>query len=170
MSERRCDICTATSKNGNRCRRTTCKYGPMCWQHTQLIRKVKVVSSRIPNAGLGLFAMKKFRTNDKIIEYTGRRMTEQEVERKWPGDTLAPYAFRVSNSRLMGYIDASRTNTGVGRYANDAGYRGRNRRYRASENNAKVTRFGHRLWVVATEKIYPGDEITVSYNRTYWNM
>jgi SET domain-containing protein len=174
QSIRACNRCKADRNVGGRCTRTTCKYGPFCWQHTKILRGVVVKKSTLKNAGLGLFALKSFRKGKKIIEYTGKLRRSADVERKWPGDTRAEYVEQIDDTNY--YIDASKTNSGVARYANDAGYRGDRYRYRGERNNAHIVSYGpnqkgyqRHLWLVATRDIHPGDEIFLKYFGFYWN-
>ena len=56
MSDK-CLRCTATTKQGTRCKRTTCKYSPFCASH----KAYYAAQSTIPNSGRGIFAAKNLR-------------------------------------------------------------------------------------------------------------
>ena len=53
MSEKVCERCTATAKNGSRCRNRTCR-GDKCWQHLKRDSGLRVRPSQIQGAGMGL--------------------------------------------------------------------------------------------------------------------
>jgi len=66
-----------------------------------------------------------FRDGDKISDYTGRILTRDQMERKYPKNTIAPYAFALGRGR---YVDANRTTDGFARYANSVYRPGRKNR------------------------------------------
>lgn len=166
------------SRNGPRyprCKLSTCKDFKYCSIHLKypFMEKdrngvwkrrhigVRIAPSTIPNAGLGLFATRKFRKNEQVAEMGGVRMTYREVKEYYEymdekGSTVTPtlpYAIRLSDNDVLN-ADCLR---GAGSYANSK--RGRNPSY-----NAKI---GNK-WLRATKNINPGDEIFVPYGRSYW--
>jgi hypothetical protein len=102
-----------------------------------------------------------FRKSDIIAEYTGDVLTPQELERIYPGDTLAEYTVQTPNR----IVDAKRTNAGVARYANDC--RGRIKRGMC---NAEFVEKRRRIYLRALRNISSGDEILVSYGEEYWRF
>jgi len=164
MSVRTCDRCTAETREKRRCTRRTCIYGPFCWQHTNKFEKLKVASSVFGGRGLFCFGPPRevvFRKSDIIAEYTGDVLTPQELERIYPGDTLAEYTVQTPNR----IVDAKRTNAGVARYANDC--RGRIKRGMC---NAEFVEKRRRIYLRALRNISSGDEILVSYGEEYWRF
>jgi len=143
----------------------------MCWQHTQIKQGVSVETSTIKNAGQGLYALKDFKEGQTIAPYKGEVMTKKQLDARYPGDTLAPYAVQIGNTRR--YIDARKTNSGVARYSNDA----RN----PKKNNAKLDKNGKRVVIKATKPIKPtsmripgkskrkkAKEVFTDYSGNYW--
>jgi hypothetical protein len=160
MSKRSCDTCTALNKHGKRCTRVTCIYGPKCWQHTQLQDHLEVKQSSIAAAGKGLFAKKEFKKDAIIAPYGGKVLSKAELDRKYPGDKLAPYALQAGKNK---FIDAKRTNSGVARYANDC-RTANSKAKQCKGNNARLT--GKNL--KASKKIKNGSEIFAGYGPSYW--
>lgn len=170
MAEKGCSQCTAVTK-GRRCKRKSCKTGPFCWQHTQLRLKLSVKKSTVAAAGLGLFVHNPkdpqavvFKEGDVVIDYTGQRMTKSELDRKYPGDTDAPYAME---NDIEGYfVDAVKTNSGVARYANDCSPAGIERCNASLSGYHKEGVF--KLAIIANKDLKHGVEIFVSYGSEYW--
>ncbi|WP_457093568.1 SET domain-containing protein [Microvirga sp. P5_D2] len=99
--------------------------------------------------GLGLFATDLIEKGKFIIEYVGPKITNGEVQRR----RNARYLFEV-NSRWT--IDGSpRWNTA--RYINHS-----------CRPNAKAVVSRGRIRIMATRRIKPGDEITYSYGKDYF--
>jgi SET domain-containing protein len=100
-------------------------------------------------AGLGLFAVKPIRRGDFIVYYTGRLIGNAEADRLW-----TKYMFEI-NSRWT--LDGS-TRRNIARYINHS-----------CKPNAESDVKGHKVIISATKNIYPGDEITYSYGRDYFD-
>ncbi len=109
--------------------------------------------SSIPKAGLGLYAERSFEVDDRIVEYTGEKLTTDQYERRYKSDQLGSYGLALSEKYV---IDARRTDAGVARYACD--YHGSGRK-----PNAEYVNFGGRVWIVATRRIKQGEEILTDY-------
>ena len=87
---------------------------------------MKLKPSHIPDAQLGLFATRAFRRQDTIVPYTGDIST-MPIE--------GPYVLQVNKTH---FINAKKTSTSAGRYANDC--RARNKKDRQCQgNNAKLS-------------------------------
>lgn len=100
--------------------------------------------------GLGLFATDVIEKGKFIIEYIGPKITSEEVQRR----PNAKYLFEV-NSRWT--IDGSpRWNTA--RYINHS-----------CRPNAKAVVSRGRIRIMATRRIKPGEEITYSYGKDYFD-
>ncbi len=101
------------------------------------------------SAGLGLFATKEFKRGDFIIEYTGKRITDAEADKRG-----GKYLFIVKKDVV---IDGTgRENTA--RYINHG-----------CKPNAEAERDEEELKIriFAKKKILPGDEITYDYGKEY---
>lgn len=136
-----------------RCKRMTTSTHPYCGPHTRLHFGVSVRKSSIPKAGMGLYAEKAFEVDDRIVEYTGEKLTTDQYERRYKTEQLGSYGLALSEKYV---IDARRTDAGVARYACD--YHGS-----GQKPNAEYVNFGGRVWIVATRRIKPGEEIFTDY-------
>ena len=159
QSIKECDRCVATTKSGARCRRRTCR-GEKCWIHLKSQDNLRVKRSGIANAGLGLYALKKLKKNEKIAAYKGDHLTKAQFDARYPGKGTAEYVF-CGNSKNC--IDGRKTSSSVARFSNDA----RGSRMR---NNARLTWDGRRrqAFIKASTSIPKDREILTGYGRTYW--
>ncbi len=175
MSERSCNTCIAAKKTGGKCTRSTCKYGPKCWQHTQIQDGLAVKPSTVPGAGQGLFAKRTFHNNEKIATYTGERITQRQLDQRYGAGhhTLGEYVIKKYGSgKNSVYIDARKTNSGVARYANDCHGSSQdcNAEFKSAgksrgKNGGKAKRS---VIIKATKNIRPNTEILTSYGNEYW--
>lgn len=175
QSLRLCSQCKAMKNDGrHRCSRRTCKYGPLCWQHTQTRQGLEVKKSHIPGAGLGLFAKKEIPARQKIATYGGEILTQRQLDQRYPGrNTLAQYALETGENTHK-FVDARATNSGVARYANDcrpanqaAGHCTGNNATLAQRATPRRPRV--RPVLQAGRRAIPkGKEITTSYGAEYW--
>ena len=157
QSERECDRCTATSKSGNRCRNRTCR-GKLCWQHLKRDSGLRVKSSQIAAAGMGLWTTRRFKPNEKIGNYTGERITKQQMLARYPNNKRGEYVLCPNN----GYcIDGKKTNSSSIRFANDS--KGNSQ----LKNNA-VFKQGSDVLRAGPQGIPANREIFVSYGSDYW--
>lgn len=79
---------------------------------------MRIKQSDIPNAGKGLFAWKKpFRSNQKISNYTGRKLPRKELDHKY-GPGGAEYALCSCDK----CVDANVTMDAAARFANDSSF------------------------------------------------
>jgi hypothetical protein len=145
--------CTASTKTGGHCRALT-RRGQYCWNHLRAIDGLRIKASSVPGAGLGLFAEKDFPTGSHLTRYTG------DYRRTQDGRIGGYYFLQLTNAKS---IDAARTNTDSGRWANDA-------RGSPFEPNSELvthpaTGSGR---LRATRNIKKGEEIFVSYGPRYW--
>ena len=147
--------CSANARNGQRCKLTTLR-GTLCWQHLRSVKGLRVKTSEIPDAGFGLFTTVNRVKGEDLAPYTGDVVVNPPVG--WGGD----YVLQLKKNPPT-YIDARRTNTGEGRYANSM--RGRGRRNNAQLVLDRRNGIGR---VRAVAKIASGKEITVAYGGQYW--
>lgn len=82
-----CSRCSHVNDRGVRCKRQVCIGVPLCWQHLQSDRHLKIKKSGVEGAGKGLFAYEGrgnnndivFHNNDKITTYDGERINEHTL-------------------------------------------------------------------------------------------
>ena len=98
--------------------------------------------------GLGLFATKPIPRGKRIIEYTGPRISNEEVESR-----NGKYFFGVNKKWS---VDGSPRNN-IARYINHS-----------CKPNAEAIISGVRIWIWSRKKIKPGDEITYDYGKEYF--
>jgi len=99
--------------------------------------------------GLGLFATRRIPKGKRIVEYTGPRVPNDEVDR-----SNGKYFFGV-NKRWS--IDGSGRDN-IGRYINHSC---------APNAEAIITR--NRVWIWSKKTIQPGEEIAYHYGKEYFD-
>jgi len=146
--------CEAITAKGRRCKQRT-KRGVMCHIHLSQKEHLRVKESTIPNGGLGLFTEKHLTRGNDVAEYTGEKVVNPDSQ--W----LSNYAVQIKKNPPT-YIDAKKTNTAVGRFANNAP--------RGEQNNSQFVydARGRKLHIRATKPIPKNSEITVAYGRDFW--
>ena len=143
--------CAADNKSGAQCGSRTAK-GRYCHVHMRALEGVRVTTS--PIAGWGLFATRDFKKDEHISDYSGDELllTSDKVG--------GPYALALTQRRA---VDAARTNTGYGRFANDP---------RGSDLSANselvINRAKGSGRLRATRAIAKGSEILCCYGPAYW--
>ncbi|MBP8042064.1 MAG: SET domain-containing protein [Bacteroidales bacterium] len=126
---------------------------------------ISIKPSQIPGSGLGLWATKDFKKGDVIVKYDGDKISLKECERRNQNqDGYGGYYLTLSKNRI---IDAQYTLWAMGRYANDAAGLSR---IKGLRNNAKYQLIKREAFIVASRNIKAGEEILVSYGRSYWNI
>ena len=146
----RCPQCNAITKGGgHRCKLVTCKFAPKCYHHTA----VQVGQSNIPGAGRGLFARRTIKQGETIANYTlgTQPLTQQMFDMRYP-DGRATHVAQIHGT----YYDASNSAKSIAGMANRA--------TSGSRNNAKINQNGG---VVTTRQVRKGQEIYLSYGRSY---
>jgi hypothetical protein len=118
MSVRVCGQCKAVTRKKSRCRLRTCTTGPYCWLHTKSLEGLRVKPSALPIAGKGLYTVVPRAANSVVGDYTGEYLSKKELNRRYPGDTLGEYVYKVRGGKRALYIDSRDTNSGVLRYMN----------------------------------------------------
>ena len=101
--------------------------------------------------GLGLFAIEPIKKKAFIVEYKGRRLTNEQAEKLEARGSR--YLYEI-NSRWT--IDGS-TRKNLGRYANHS-----------CRPNAESHRLNGKVILRAIKSIKPGDEITYDYGSDYF--
>lgn len=160
QSVKECQRCVSTSAaSGQRCKNRTCK-AKRCWQHLKRDKGLRIKQSTIPGAGLGLFATKRIPRNTRIVAYEGEQLSRDQVEERYPGNTIGEYTLCGSNA--VGCKDGRKTNSGAARFANDS-------RGTSKTNNARFNRAGQlSLRTTNNRPVQAGAEILVSYGPEYW--
>jgi len=163
---RACSRCIAINENsGKQCGRRTCM-SQYCWQHLKIKKGLKIDDSKLPNAGLGLFAVKKrkrsrdpvFEKNDKIDTYVGKVLNDRQTKK-----SNSPYIAALKKNHN---IDARKTNSCAARYINDA--RNTPRNVPRSRYNTDWTNNRKRIGVKAIRNISNNDELLLDYGSDYW--
>jgi SET domain-containing protein len=99
--------------------------------------------------GLGLFATRRIPKGKKIVEYTGPRVPNDEVER-----SNGKYFFGVNKKWS---IDGSRRDN-IARYINHS-----------CGPNAEAIITRDRVWIWSKKAIQPGEEIAYHYGKEYFD-
>jgi hypothetical protein len=146
--------CTSDNCSGTRCLGKT-KFGEYCWRHLPLHQSVKI--KLFKGLGRGLIADKDFKRGDFIAVYNGDIYT---TDSEHPPDYPSNYVLQLSKGVR---IDASRTNTSVGRLINDprgTGFKA-NACFVADQKKRTV-------WIKATKGVKKGDQFFIDYGHAYW--
>src|SRR5882724_1721653 len=109
----------------------------------------KVFVIRRSKSGLGMFAVQSIPKGTRIIEYTGPRISNEEVDKR-----RGKYFFGV-NKRWT--IDGS-PRTNIARYINHS-----------CIPNAEAIISGQRIWIWSKRNIRSGEEITYHYGDEYFD-
>ena len=120
---------------------------------------LQVKKSKLPGAGKGLFTKQFIAKGSLITEYKGKISTWKEIQ---GNDTFNGYVFYINKNHV---IDAMKTLSAIGRYANDAKGAGR---VRGLKNNSDYDIVNKKVYIRATADINAGDEILVNYGKEYW--
>lgn len=107
-----------------------------------------------PIQGLGAFATRRIRKGTRIIEYLGERITSEEADRRYAGDTS-------EHPLVLLFVLGKRT-------VIDAAVGGNEARFinHSCEPNCKAFTEKKRIFIYAQKTIAPGEELTYDYNLT----
>jgi hypothetical protein len=145
--------CVADNAQGNQCGAKTAK-GRYCHNHMRTQEGLRVTKSTVAKAGLGLFAAKDFSKGQHVADYTGDQLLLRT------DNSGGEYVLQMSKREG---IDASRTNSGYGRWANDP---------KGSDNRANtefVVNTQYRTGRLRTTRaVKKGEELFVAYGVDYW--
>lgn len=122
---------------------------------------LKIKKSTLPRAGKGLFTTKDIKKGEIICEYEGEIITWKEAIRR-NDEGINGYVYYISE---MVCVDAYYAKKTFGRYANDAAGLTRKKGVR---NNSVYHEVKRKVFIKATRNIRAGEEIFVSYGRSYW--
>lgn len=129
---------------------------------------VEIKTSKIPNAGNGLFATRTFKKGERITEYCGKEIWKDTFNRKG-SKPVSHIVTRRDGYLIDGLKDPERAKEnrlGGASFANDT---------RTRYNNAMLQRFvnptnktTNKVYIVALRTIGPSEEIFVNYGQDYW--
>jgi len=120
------------------------------WYHPDMTKGNHNLAVKRTSIGLGLFALQDIPVGQRIIEYTGPLISNDEVEER----KFGKYFFRVNTKWV---IDGSpRTNTA--RYTNHS-----------CRPNSEAFISGYRIWIWSKERIKAGEEISLDYGEEYFD-
>ena len=158
--------CEALSNNMQRCRNRVIIGLPFCHSHNKKYLGLTIRDSTIPNAGKGVFAYHPdtegglvFSRGDLIVGYLADRLTEQQMDARYPGDLTAPYGIRIGNTDE--YLDSA-CRRGLGTVINHAPRRTAN-----CEFVHEVLQGQNVVSIKATRRIYDGTELKAYYGNVY---
>lgn len=171
-----CEQCTAVGANGKRCRRRVCIWLPYCWQHSRTDFGVAVAPSELLPGSTGMYATREFHKGEMIAPYGGEQLSEATVVKRYGVGplSLGPYLLGNTDSACRRYV-ASAANGAFGaipaKRANamfmDTAHRnlGKEKSPPHQYQGYPLTRgnLGIKKWLVATQKISPGEEIACDY-------
>lgn len=142
-----CTRCTAQTRRGTRCRRSTCKFSPYCHSHSP----VRVGPGRWGN---GLIAKRDIAHNEIIANFLACPETETENFHTWRGNAQ------------MTMRDGANVSCCIGGMANAsrAGVPPKNAQITASGLIRAKRRRGRRRGPA----ILQGDEVFVTYGPAFW--
>ena len=148
-----CPQCTATTKAGARCRRTTYRYAPsFCASH----KAYRVAQSNIPNAGRGAFAARNMKTGGTIGSYViaTKRQNKAEFLESHPSGRATHTAI-IKGEYFSATGVGNRTHNAIGML---------NTAPRGGRNNARLLQSGR---VVTTRNVKLDDELLLAYGTSY---
>ena len=153
--------CEFLKRNNQRCK-NRCLIGlELCHVHTKSQLHLQIKKLTIPDAGKGLFAVGLsneivFRVGQKIVDYNGEIIDEDELDERY-GDGTGPYAVKLHRNL---YEDAS-VFRGTGSLANHTN--------RKTKINARLSiKRNNTCQLICFKKnIKSGDEILVDYDNEY---
>ncbi|ACH46888.1 putative lysine methyltransferase [Feldmannia species virus] len=155
----KCNKCTFTRPNGLRCKNRVCFGFPLCWIHNSQKFGVKIKQSTIPGAGKGLFATRQIPKNTWICPYSGEETTMECIHQRYPGDSTAPYAEKISDN--IAYDCAC--SRGIGSLANGRfnanGKVSSVRRHNCISRYRPVGEGVPGVWLKSTKDIKSGEEL-----------
>jgi len=132
--------------------------------------------SGIPGAGDGLFTTRALRKNTLLGFYDGRVLTQNELDRIYPGDSVAAYGANTGVFARDGtelYIDAKDPERGnLLRYINDSRDASRNNCDFFQSNNGDLTDrdddLKRAVGVKLLRDVAAGEELFLDYGEEYW--
>lgn len=144
------------------CNKRTCTTLPFCMSH---LKRLGLVRKRSDDRGFGLFATKFFPKGAIVCFYTSESISAEELERRYPRDSISMYAFTTfDQGRPLG-LDAACYRGAAGN-VNEFSKFGKKRTAAA---NVSFEQEDHSTLIklIATRDIQPGEEIFGDYGMEY---
>lgn len=113
------------------------------------------MKSIVPEAGNGVFTKYRIPRGCLVGEYRGELVTTQDLRQR---KVYSDYVFCTEYPDV--YVDGERVDSGFERWINDAGV--------AGSQNVEAEAVGARVFLFAKRDILPGEELFLSYGRSYW--
>ena len=126
-------------------------------------KQVKIMTSKIPGAGFGLFLLEDVKKGEFVARYSGEAITHAENEAR-----SGHYRIKISSNL---YLDAEQKHHFEGRYINDGKRAGRqvNVRFTAGYRTNTCSNTDLRwIRIFATRNIKAGAELYLDYGDDYW--
>ncbi len=121
-------------------------------------------SSRIRQAGLGLFAKKPVSKNTRLGYYKGELKTSEEFQRIRDTSYIFEVSRKVGDRYKLFYIDAkNKRKSNFLRYINGAKTPSQKARV-----NTKAYQYRGEIYYKTLRKIMPGEELLLDYGDSYW--
>lgn len=140
--------------------------GPYCQKHIEDAMRVRIDNSTIPDAGLGVFAVKStkfpsrdgivFKANDIVMQYTGELIDLNDLNRRY-GKLTAPYVMELVPGKYYSDCALERNVCSLINHAP-----------RKNANVETVTHNEMDIFIVATRDIRAGEELFYDYGKSYW--
>ena len=148
----KCPQCTSTTKTGDRCKRTTCKFAPYCFAH----KAYRVGPSEIDGAGRGAFAVRELKKNSTVGTYVIAtvKQTEAQFRDEHPSGR-ATHTAKIGSHYYTALGAGNRTQNQVGML---------NTAPRGERNNARLLASGR---VVTSRNVKFDDELLLAYGSSY---
>jgi hypothetical protein len=152
-------------KTNKRCQMKLGNYPKLCQLHSLTIDNLYIDKSGIESAGFGLFAGPfGFKRGDQIGEYSLEeiRVKLSAIDRR---SRKPDYSYIFCDRDNVECWDALDYRSTIVRYANDA----RNSKFKNNAYFDEKKRDGKtRVYLVASKRIEPLEEILISYGEDYW--
>lgn len=148
--------------NNNKCQKRITK-ARKCAHHLNCEDGLRIAKSTICDAGLGLFATKKFGYKSKITDYNGPIFHGKVT------DDTNRYLLDIDNKPNY-YIDGSHRCSSAGRFANTCTKYDKGFTNNAIFSSARISKINPKKGIAtirATKTICPGDEIFIDYGDNY---
>ena len=117
--------------------------------HSRIAGKLTLKNSRIQ--GRGVFAARRLRKGQRVIEYTGEIISVEEEQRRYDDEAMArhhTFLFKIDDKTT---IDATRRGS-IARYINHS-----------CDPNCEAVWEDGRIFIEAIRNIQPGTELTYDY-------
>lgn len=184
-----CLECQCVTKKKTKCSRRVC-FGDVCWQHARALYGIRTKFVKEPyydsnkkrvNLNRGLYSERDFPKGCILGLFDGEILTPEELERRYPGTTLANYGIRafLEDNKTPVYYDNRETCSNLPRFANDSrglykkkrDRRGRTKYIKVKDNAEMVDNVGGKApMLLTTKNIKAGDQIFLSYGDEYWKQ